>query len=797
MIEVDQAAPPAELSFRSIGKPIPRNEDKRLATGRGRFSDDFSLEGQAYAVMLRSPHPHARILGIDAARAKAMPGVLGVFTGADCRADELGAIPHDPLPKTKYDMKLHAAGGGAVFFGPHSLLPDAKARHVGEAVAMVVAETVPQALDAAEAVEIDYEVLPGIYHSEDAMRPGAPVIWSEVPSNVPIDTFFGDREATEEAFARADHVVALDLHIDRVTGLPLEPRAALGEYDSASGRYTLHAGSGGAVRQKRELAAVLGIAPERVRVLSYDVGGNFGTRNRVFVEFALVLWAARKLGRPVKFTATRSEAFLSDYQGRDLVTNVELALARDGRLLAMRATNISNVGAYCVSLSPLSKGAGLIVGPYTIPHAFLRAMAVFTNTTPTNAYRSSGRPEVTFAIERLIDTAAERLGIDRVELRRKNLIRPEAMPYRNAVGMTYDSGRYQESMDRAMEIADWKGFEQRRREAAKRGRLLGRGLANYVESSIGAPNEQARITVRPQRRVEVVIGTQPSGQGHETSFAQVISDLLRVPVESVKIILGDTDVVKVGGGSHSGRSMRHAATVFAKALPELVARGKKVAAAILGSMPDHIEFSDGRFSARETNRTFDFLDLAEEAARHELPQELKDGIAVVTDNEMHDPVFPNGCAICEVEVDPQTGDVRIIRYASVDDVGRCINPLIVDGQTHGAIAQGVGQALWEQCYVDHDSGQPLVGSLMDYGVPRADTVPPFVTEIAEVLSPTNPLGIKAGGEGGTTAAPAAVISAILDALRDYGVRDIKMPATPYNVWKAIQDANADGKAGKK
>jgi len=797
MFEVDHAAPPAELSFRSIGKPIPRNEDKRLATGRGRFSDDFSLEGQAYAVMLRSPHPHARILGIDAARAKAMPGVLGVFTGADCRADELGAIPHDPLPKTKYDMKLHAAGGGAVFFGPHSLLPDAKARHVGEAVVMVVAETVPQALDAAEAVEIDYEVLPGVYHSEDAMRPGAPVIWSEVPSNVPIDTFFGDREATEEAFARADHVVALDLHIDRVTGLPLEPRAALGEYDSASRRYTLHAGSGGAVRQKRELAAVLGIAPERVRVLSYDVGGNFGTRNRVFVEFALVLWAARKLGRPVKFTATRSEAFLSDYQGRDLVTKVELALARDGRLLAMRATNISNVGAYCVSLSPLSKGAGLIVGPYTIPHAFLRAMAVFTNTTPTNAYRSSGRPEVTFAIERLIDTAAERLGIDRVELRRKNLIRPEAMPYRNAVGMTYDSGRYQESMDRAMEIADWKGFEQRRREAAKRGRLLGRGLANYVESSIGAPNEQARITVRPQRRVEVVIGTQPSGQGHETSFAQVISDLLRVPVESVKIILGDTDVVKVGGGSHSGRSMRHAATVFAKALPELVARGKKVAAAILGSMPDHIEFSDGRFSARETNRTFDFLDLAEEAARHELPQELKDGIAVVTDNEMHDPVFPNGCAICEVEVDPQTGDVRIIRYASVDDVGRCINPLIVDGQTHGAIAQGVGQALWEQCYVDHDSGQPLVGSLMDYGVPRADTVPPFVTEIAEVLSPTNPLGIKAGGEGGTTAAPAAVISAILDALRDYGVRDIKMPATPYNVWKAIADANADRETGKK
>jgi carbon-monoxide dehydrogenase large subunit len=463
----------------------------------------------------------------------------------------------------------------------------------------------------------------------------------------------------------------------------------------------------------------------------------------------------------------------------------------------MRATNISNVGARCVSLSPLSKGAGLIVGSYAIPCATLRAMAVYTNTMPTNAYRSSGRPEVTFAIERLVDTAAERLGVDRIELRRKNLIDPGAMPYRNAVGMTYDSGRYQDNMDWAMDIADWKGFDARRRAAAKRGKLLGRGLANYVESSIGAPNEQARISVRAEGRVDVVIGTQPSGQGHETSFAQVISDLLRVPVESVRIILGDTDVVRLGGGSHSGRSMRHAATVFAKALPDLVAKGKQVAAVVLGSTPDQIEFNDGRFSARGTNRTFDFLELAKEAARHELPHELEDGIAVVTDNEMHDPVFPNGCAVCEVEVDPDTGAVELTRYASVDDVGRCINPLIVHGQTHGAIAQGVGQALWEQCYVERDSGQPLIGSLMDYGLPRADTLPPFATEIAEVLSPTNPLGIKAGGEGGTTAAPAVVISAIVDALRGYGVRDIKMPATPYNIWQTIQDAKAAGRTGKK
>src|SRR5215831_407880 len=422
-----------DTQFRFIGKPIPRNEDARLVTGHGRFSADVRLDGETYAAMVRSPHPHARIAGIDTAAARAMPGVLAVYTGADCLADRLGPIPHDPLPKTRYDMKLTAAGGKPVFIGPHMLLPADKARHVGEAVAMVVAETVAQALDAAEAVAIDYEVLRHVVHSEDALEPGAPVVWDEVPDNIPVDTWFGDRAATDRAFAAADHVVRHDFHIGRVTGVPLEPRAAVAHYDAASGRYTLHAGSGGAVRQKRELAAILGIAPERLRVLSYDVGGNFGTRNRVFVEFGLVLWAAQKLGRPVKYTATRSEAFLSDYQGRDLVTKVELALRADGRFLAMRATNISNVGARCVSLSPLSKGAGLIVGPYAIPCATLRAMAVYTNTMPTNAYRSSGRPEVTFAIERLVDTAAERLGVDRIALRRKNLIRPEAMPYRNAV----------------------------------------------------------------------------------------------------------------------------------------------------------------------------------------------------------------------------------------------------------------------------------------------------------------------------------------------------------------------------
>jgi carbon-monoxide dehydrogenase large subunit len=371
-------------------------------------------------------------------------------------------------------------------------------------------------------------------------------------------------------------------------------------------------------------------------------------------------------------------------------------------------------------------------------------------------------------------------------------VRPGRMPYRNAVGMLYDSGRYEENMNTAMEIADWKGFPARRRDAKRRGRLAGLGLVNYVESSIGAPREQARIKVRPQGRVDVVIGTQPSGQGHETSFAQVVSDLLGVPVDTVDIILGDTDVVRVGGGSHSGRSMRHAATVFSKAAAELIAKGRRIAAAVLAAPADHIAFTDGRFVSRDTNRNFDLFELAAEAARMNLAGDLADGLAVVTDNEMHDPVFPNGCAICEVEVDPDTGEVAITRYACVDDVGRCINPLIVDGQTHGAIVQGVGQAMWEHVHLDPESGQLLAGSLMDYGMPRADLLPSFTTRIAEVLSPTNPLGIKAGGEGGTTAAPAVIISAIVDALRDFGVRDIKMPATPYRIWKLIRDAKGAG-----
>jgi aerobic carbon-monoxide dehydrogenase large subunit len=773
----------------AIGQPLLRKEDGRLLTGKGLFSDDFAMERQTYAAMVRSPHPHARIVAVNAVAARAMPGVLGVFSGADCLADGLAPIPHTPVPSTKYDMKLTAPGGGKIFFGPHLLLPEDRTRHVGEAVAMVVAESNDQALDAAEAVEIEYQPLPWVIASDAAFEGGAAVVWDEVANNVLVDTVFGDREATDSAFAKAAHVVKADFRIGRVTAVTLEPRAALAHYDTTAERYTLYAGSGGAVRQKHELAAVLGIAADRLRVLSYDVGGNFGSRNRPYVEFGLVLWAARKLSRPVKYTATRSEAFLSDYQGRDLVTKVELALGSDGRFLAMRALNISNVGARCVSLSPLGKGAGLITGSYDILAATLRACAVFTNTMPTNAYRSSGRPEVTFALERLIDIAAMELGFDRIELRRRNLVRPQAMPYRNAVGATYDSGRYEANMDLAMRIADWHGFDARRQSAADRGRLLGRGLCNYVESSIGAPNERAEIKVTAEGIVNVVIGTQPSGQGHETSFAQVASDLLGVPVASIRIITGDTDIVRAGGGSHSGRSLRHAATVMAKAAKELIAKAKTLAARLLDA-GEHVEFVDGRFTAPNTNRSFSLLELARDLAQSACSQEPVEGLSATADNEMHDPVFPNGCAVCECEVDPETGGVEITRYAAVDDVGRCVNPMIVHGQSHGGIAQGAGQAAWEHCYLDAGTGQPLCGSLMDYPLPRSDTLPNLTTEIVEVLSPTNPLGIKAGGEGGTTPAPAAVIGAIVDALRDFQVRDVEMPATPFRVWQAIQRAKA-------
>jgi carbon-monoxide dehydrogenase large subunit len=777
-----------EPHFKVIGRPLLRREDERLLKGAGRFTDDFSMAGQTYAAVVRSPYPHARIVSLDSVLASSNPGVLGVFTGQDSLKEEIGPIPHAPAAQSRYDLKLTAPGGGVPFIGSHRILAIDEVRYVGEAVALVVAETMAAALDAAELVKVEYQELPFVIRSEDALAPDAPLVWQEPGTNVFVDTMFGDEEATAKAFGAADHVIGAKFIVGRVTAVAMEPRSALGSYDRESDRYTLYAGSGGAVKQKKELASVLNIAPAKLRVLSFDVGGNFGSRNRPYVEFALVLWASKKIGRPVKFTASRSESFLTDYQGRDLVTHVELAIRADGRFLAMRADNIGNSGALCVSLSPLYKGTSLITGVYDIPCAAVRARSVFTHTMPVSAYRSSGRPEVTFAIERLIDIAAVELGMDRVQMRRKNLVRSKAMPYKNPVGVVYDSGQYESNMDIAMQIADFAGFKARKKAARKRGKLLGIGISNYVEASSGAPGERAEIVISPEGRIAIVIGTQPSGQGHETSFAQVAADLLFVPSETVDIIYGDTDIVSAGGGSHSGRSMRHAATVISVASRELVARAKRATALVLGVSENTVLFSDGRFSSPKSNKTFDFFELAREISDRALPQEFH--LAVAADNEMHEPVFPNGCAICEVEIDPDTGCLAIVSYAAVDDVGRCINPMIVRGQTHGGIAQGVGQALLEQCSVELPSGQPLCGSFMDYGIPRADMFPEIKDEIVEVLSPTNPLGIKAGGEGGTTPALSAAINAIIDALGSYGIRDIEMPATSHAIWQAMQSAKA-------
>ncbi len=780
------------IGDRAIGQPVRRKEDNRLLTGNGRFTDDWSADGQVWGALVRSPVAHAKILSIDTAEAAAMPGVLGVFTGKDLEAENLGQIPHSPFPSTNFDMKLHAPGGKVGddnFIGVHTLLPTDRARHVGEALVLVVAETKAQAQDAVEAIFIDFEPLPSVTHTRAAAAPDAPKLWDQIETNVFVDTEFGDKAATDAAFESADHVFKISFDIPRVTGVPMEPRSVLAVFDEESGRYTIYAGSGGVVRQKREFATVLGVEADRVRVVATDVGGNFGTRNRVFIEFPLMAWAAEKVRRPVKWTADRSEAFVSDYQGRDLLVDFELALSKDGDFLALRSSNVSNCGARCVSLSPLSKGSGIITGSYHIPVAHLRSRATFSNTPPTNAYRSSGRPEIIYCIERLVEEVAKEYGFDPVALRRRNLVREDEMPYTNAVGMVYDSGKYEKSLDMAIRNSDWDGFEARKADAKARGKLLGRGVAHYVESSIGTPVEQTQIHVRGEdERVDLVIGTQPSGQGHETSFAQVAAEWLGLPVDDVNVIVGDTDIVKVGGGSHSGRSMRMAGTVIVKASDILIEKGKRLAEEVLEASADDIEFVDGNFMIKGTDRGIGLYQLDREVrGRNDLPEDLAGGLSVIESNEMHTPVFPNGCHICEIEIDEETGVPEIVRYAAVDDVGRAINPLIVDGQTHGGIVQGVGQAMWEECVFDAD-GQPLAGSFMDYGMPRADQFPNFVTELNEVPSPTNPLGVKAGGEGGTTPAPAVILNAVVDALRPLGIDDMKMPVTPLKVWQAMQDA---------
>lgn len=760
-----------------IGKPIPRLEDERLVRGAGCYSDDFALPGQAYATIVRSTHAHARIVGIDIAAALTTPGVIAVLTGADAKDDGLQPIPYRPISPNPHEVALENRDGSPVFLAPYPLLAHDAARFVGEALAVVVAETVAAAKDGAEQVLVDYEPLPAVTATRDAAAPDAQRIWNEIASNVCVDCAAGDATATDEAFERAAHVVRLETQINRVTGVPMEPRAALASYDEASGRYLVHCASAGVQRHRGELAGALRVPESAVRLVTRDLGGNYGTRNNLYPEFAVVAWAARRLRRPVKWTCERHEAFLSDEHARDLAAEAELALDADGNFLGLRSRYTSNVGAHAVSFIPLAKGIGVSTSLYRIPAASIRGRAVLSNTSPTTPYRAAGRPEVMFIIERLIDLAARRHGFDRVALRRRNLVPASAMPYRNPFGLVYDSGDYPAVLDSALALADWRGFEARRAEARRRGRYRGIGIGHYIELNSGAPRERAEMRVLPEGRIDVVVGTLSAGQGHETSFAQVVAEWLGVGLAQVRLITGDTDLAPVGGGSHSGRSMRMAAVVIARASDEIVAKGKEIAAGMLEAAAADIDFARGRFTVKGTDRSvglFEAAAAAPLAGAHEETTPL--------------PSYPYGCAVCEVEVDAETGVVEIVRHASVDDCGRAVNPLILHGQTHGGIAAGVGQALWERCHYDAESGQLLSASFLDYTLPRADQLPAFDTAISEVPSTTHPLGLRGGGEGGTTPALAAVANAIVDALAELGVEHIELPATPERVWRAIGTA---------
>jgi carbon-monoxide dehydrogenase large subunit len=775
----------------SIGQPLHRKEDLRLLRGAGRYSDDVNLPGQAYAAILRSPHAHARIRAIDTAAARAMPGVLAVLTGADVKADGLLDIPHSPIPmKPPADIALANRDGSPHGYAPQDLLPTDRVRYVGQQVVMVVAETVAQAKDAAEHVVVDYETLEPIVATPKSTDPGAPRLYDHI-GNVCIDADVGDVEATKAAFARAAKIAKLGTWVHRVTGVPLDARAAVGTYDPAAQKYTLHAGSGGVVRQKHELAKILGVELSSVRVECGDVGGNFGTRNAFFPEFALVVWAAKRLGRPVKWTCERSEAFASDYQGRDQMIDAELALDDKGRFLAMRGSIVCNTGAHSVMFVPLVKCSELLTSIYDIPAAHFRARAALTNTVPTNPYRSAGRPEAIFVIERIIDVAARQFGYDRIDLRRRNMIPPSAQPYANPLGMTYDSGDYAKVMDRALVLADWKGFNKRKRESKKSGKLRGVGLANYLEITSGAPREWSKVDVKPEGRVEVSIGTLSSGQGHETSFAQCVGEWLGVEVDRIKLIQGDTDVVPIGGGSHSARSMRMGGIVMGKASEAVIDKATKIAGHVLEADQADIAFAEGRFTVKGTDRSISLFEVARVAAeRRDLPDDLRGPLAAESDEMTRGAGFPFGCAVCEVEIAPETGHVDVVRYTAIDDVGRAINPLILHGQTHGGIVQGVGQALWEHSHYDPHSGQLLAGSMMDYAMPRAHMLPSFKTELSETLAPGNPLGVRGGGEGGTTPALGVVVNAVVDALAEFGITHIEMPVTAEKVWRAIQDAKS-------
>jgi aerobic carbon-monoxide dehydrogenase large subunit len=784
-----------------IGQAVKRKEDFRFLTGGGNYTDDINRPGQTYAYIVRSPHAHANIKKIDKSAAAKAPGVVAIFTGADYAADKKGGLPCGWL--------INSKDGSPMVEPPHPPLVPDRVRHVGDQVAVVIAETRDQAKSAAELLNIEYQELPAIISTGDATKPNAPQVWEQAKNNTCYDWHIGDKAATDAAFAKAAHVTKIDIVNQRLIPNAMEPRAAIGDFDRATGDYTLFTTSQNPHVIRLLMGAfVLQIPEHKLRVVAPDVGGGFGSKIFHYAEEAIVTWAAGKIGRPIKWTAERSESFMSDAHGRDHVTHAELAMDKDGKFLGLKVSTIAAMGAYLSTFAssvPTYLYATLLAGVYATPAIYAEVRAVFTNTVPVDAYRGAGRPEATYLLERLVDKAARELKIDRVEIRRKNMIPANAFPYQTPVALQYDSGDYQSTLKMALEGSDFAGFEKRRADAKAKGKLRGIGISTYLEACGIAPSavagalgaraglyESAEVRVHPTGSVTIFTGSHSHGQGHETTFAQIVADTLGVPLENVEISHGDTNKVQFGMGTYGSRSLAVGGSALVKALDKIVTKSKRIAAHLMEASVADIEFKDGVFKVVGTDKTVPFGQVALTAyVPHNYPiTELEPGL---DEKAFYDPLnftFPGGCHICEVEIDPETGVTEVISFVAVDDVGKIINPMIVEGQIQGGIGQGIGQALLESCVYDNSSGQILTGSYMDYTMPRADNLPSFKVQSHNTMCTHNPLGSKGCGEVGAIGSPPAVINAVLDALAPLGVTDITMPASPHRVWQVINSVKA-------
>ena len=766
-----------------IGQPVPRTEDPKLVRGQGQYTDDVNLPGQAFAAIVRSAHAHGVIRNIDGAAARAMPGVLAVYTGGDLIAAGYGTL--------KCVVPLKNRDGTPMRKPARPALPIDKVRYVGDPIACVIAETAQQAKDAAEAVVVDIDPLPAVTKASEAAQTGAPLIYDDVPNNVAIDFHFGDTAKVAAAFAGAAHVTRLDLVNSRLIVNAMEPRAAVGAYDAKSSRFTLHVGCQGAFGMKGQLVDILGVPADKVRVLVGNVGGSFGMKAPVYPEYICVLHAARTLGRPVKWTDERSSSFVSDSHGRDHERTGELALDADGHFLALRLTGYGNMGGYLTTVAPMASTINAVkntISVYRTPLFEVSTKGVFTNTSPVSAYRGAGRPESNYYMERLIDAAAGEMGIDRLELRRRNYVKPKDIPYKAASELTYDSGDFPALHKQVLDVADWKGFAKRKRESGKRGKLRGIGLGSYLEVTAPPNKEMGGIRFEADGKVTIITGTLDFGQGHATPFAQVLSDRLGIPFERIQLLQGDSDELLAGGGTGGSRSITASGTTVIEAAAKVVQLGKQVASFVLEAAASDIEFAHGRFVIAGTDRSISLLELTEKLrAGLRLPDDLPKSLDVKHVTDVIPSAFPNGCHVAEVEIDPQTGVTEVVKYVSVNDFGTVINPLLVEGQIHGGVVQGIGQALMERTVYDAE-GQLLTGSYMDYAMPRATDAPNVVAVNHPVPATTNPLGTKGCGEAGCAGALVSVMNAIVDALAEYGITHIDMPATPERVWALIQKA---------